>query len=126
MIIVSEVYNILQEESEIENFFSEDEYGGREALTHETHDMLIAIVPQIGDDEVFLKLCDYLSGDEITLKIVGSEDDLPDLNAQIASSILWWMETTENLQIAQYIENKMKPLIREELVIDDYEPDLIS
>jgi hypothetical protein len=117
MITIADVDDILQIETSIGDYFSEDSVNGAPALGYEEDDFSIYLVINASTDSVVLLLNDYDTDVESKFHVIEGEDELSDLIGEL-SSLLSWASTKYSP-----IFNKDLKKLSNHLISDDYEPD---
>jgi hypothetical protein len=128
MLTIPDIYDILQEEKDLVDFFSEDTYNGRAALTHDYADLLVAIFLH-EEDSVHLVMYEYETDEEYVFSVSEDEDELADMNAKIVSSVIWWLNQHKECiapETYKSIHTLFKSLEDDGAYFDDFEPDLLD
>lgn len=126
MTIIADIDNILQVETTIGDYFSEDTYNGHASLFYENESASINIVSDSDEEIVFVALADYDTDEEFKVIVIENEEDINDIPQELSSIFSYYTENSDAIGLANLLKKFKKVLESDGLEADSYyEPTLI-
>jgi hypothetical protein len=126
MTIIADIDNILQVETTIGDYFSEDTYNGHASLFYENESASINIVSDSDEEIVFVALADYDTDEELKAIVIENEEDINDIPQELSSVFSYYAENSNASGLANLLKKFKKVLETNGFEADSYyEPTLL-
>jgi len=126
MTIIADIDNILQVETTIGDYFSEDTYNGHASLFYENESASINIVSDPDQEIIFIALADYDTDDEFKVIVIENEEDINDIPQELSSAFSYYASYNKAPGLANLLKKFKKVLEADGFEADSYyEPTLL-